>query len=267
MKTRNLKLSILILLTAVSTLSCNKVIDLNLGNDSGKLVIEGNVTNVTGMQNVVLSRNVPFTSPNTYPAVTGATVSVSDDKGNNYPFTEGPAGTYSNGHLYGVAGTTYTMTVLTGGVTYKASSEMPPLVPLDSITSKTNDFNDRNNRREITVHFQDPPGEPNQYKFLLFVNNVQVDAIFAIDDEFTDGRYVNLDLVENQTDIYPGDTVRVEMQCLDKPIYTYWFTLAQQQQDTPGGGVAPSNPPTNITPDALGYFSAHTTQSITLVVK
>ncbi|HEX3384292.1 MAG TPA: DUF4249 domain-containing protein, partial [Mucilaginibacter sp.] len=59
----------------------------------------------------------------------------------------------------------------------------------------------------------------------------------------------------------------VEMQCIDKPIYTYWYSLMQLQVNNPGGQVAPSNPPTNISPTTLGYFSAHTTQTMTLVVK
>src|SRR6202020_235121 len=77
-------------------LGCTKVIDLKLGNDSGKLVIEGNITNLDSPHYIKLSRNVPFTSTNTYPAVTGATVVVTDDKNNTYTFTEGPAGTYSS---------------------------------------------------------------------------------------------------------------------------------------------------------------------------
>jgi hypothetical protein len=57
------------------------------------------------------------------------------------------------------------------------------------------------------------------------------------------------------------------MQCIDKPVYTYWFTLMQQGDNGPGGGVTPADPPSNITPTVLGYFSAHTTQSKTIVVK
>jgi hypothetical protein len=159
------------------------------------------------------------------------------------------------------------MTVITGGVTYTATSVMPAAVPLDSVTSKNDDFDPKGNRREITTHFQDPAGVANQYRFVMWVNGVEVDAIFAFDDEFTDGRYVNGDLVENVTDIYRGDSVRVEMQCIDKPVFTYWVTLMNQEQGGPNGGVAPSNPPTNITPACLGYFSAHTTQTATIMVK
>lgn len=247
--------------------ACTKVIDLKLGNDSGKLVIEGNITNQDSVQIIKLTRNVPFTSTNTYPAVSGATVTITDNKNNTYPFTEGPAGTYTSAPFMGVAGNTYKMTVVSGGTTYTASSVMPALVKLDSITEKKADFKTNNDLREITVHYQDPPGMPNQYRFIMWVNGVEVSTVFAYNDEFSDGRYVNGDLVENSNDIHAGDTVKVEMQCVDLPVYTYWFTLMEQEFGGPDGGVAPSNPPTNITPAVLGYFSAHTTQTETIVLQ
>jgi hypothetical protein len=256
------------ILTAIAGLaSCKKVINLDLGNVSGELVIEGNMTNIPGPQYVLLSRNIPFTSPNVYPAVSGATVSIADDDGNVYPMTEGPAGTYSTPHTHGFGTRTYTMTVTVDGKTYTAKSTMPGTVNLDSVTDKPNYFNANNGQKVVTVHFQDPAGIANQYRFIMYVNKVQVSSVFAFDDEFIDGKYVDLDLQENDINIYAKDTVTVEMQCIDKPIYTYWFSLSQQQFNNPGGQVAPANPPTNITPTTLGYFSAHTTQTLTLVVK
>jgi|SRR6185437_6257895 len=251
----------------IVTLSCTKVIDLKLGNDSGKLVIEGNITDTTGPQYVKLSRNVPFTSANVYPQVSGAHVMISDDKGNTFPCTEGPAGIYSTSPMAGVSGTTYKMTVNVGGTTYTASSIMPVGVALDTLTSKPNDFNHSKNRREITVHLQDPAHVVNQYRFVMWVNGVQVNDTFAYNDDFFDGRDISIDLVETDVDIFPGDTVKVEMQCVDKPVYTYWFALMQQSGNSPGGGVAPSNPPSNIFPACLGYFSAHTTQTKTIIVQ
>jgi hypothetical protein len=247
--------------------SCKKVIDLDLRDASGQLVIEGNVTNTAGPQYVRISRNVPFTDPNNYPAVSGATVSISDSLGNTYPLTESPAGTYSNKQLTGVDGQTYSLSVTTGGKTYTAKSKMPQTVVLDSIASKAAILNSGGDKRLISVYFKDPAGVPNQYRFILTVNGIQVKAIFSFDDEFIDGRDVTLDLQQTDIDIHPGDTVTVEMQCIDKPVYKYWFALSQEQADNPGGQVAPANPTTNITPATLGYFSAHTTQVLTLAVK
>jgi hypothetical protein len=267
MSITNIKYTLSLLLLVLIVTSCTKVIDLKLGNNTSELVIEGNITNVKGLQVVKLSQNVPFTNTNTYPAVTGATVSVSDDQGFSYPFTEGPAGIYSTDNLAGKSGSVYTMSVISNGKNYTASSTMPHRVRLDSISATNLDFNNGKDRKIITVHFQDPQFIVNQYRFVMYVNQVQVKRIFAINDDFSNGRYVHLDLRENDIDIYPGDIVNVEMESIDEPMYTYWFTLAQQEGDNPGGGVTPSNPPTNITPVTLGYFSAHTTESISLVVR
>ena len=267
MKLINFKYYISVLILVFTTVSCRKVIDLKLGNNTGELVIEGNVTNVSGPQYVKLSRNVPFTNTNVYPTVTGALVIVDDDKGNHFQLTEGPTGIYSF-PFKGQIGSIYTLNVVTSNQSYLANSTMPPVVQLDSISSRTSEFSSGNkNQQVITVYFKDTPNVPNQYRFIMYVNSVQVKAIFAFDDEFIDGKYVNLDLQENDIDIYRKDTVKVEMQCLDRPIYSYWFTQEQQQADNPGGAVAPANPPTNITPTTLGYFSAHTTQTTTLVIK
>ena len=261
------------LFSLLALASCTKVIDLNLGNNTGELVIEGNVTNTAGPQIIKLSTNVPFTNTNTYPPVTGASVSVSDQNGNTYTFTESPSGTYSNSQLTGIPGNTYTMTVTTGGKTYTANSKMPGVVNLDSLTSKNDVIQTSDHKKLVTVYYQDPAGIANQYRFVLYVNNVQANDIYAYNDQFNDGRYVSIDLFENTASssvdkgIFSGDTATVEMQCIDKPVYTYWETLMQEQTNGPGGGVTPSNPPTNITPVTLGYFSAHTTQSKTIIVK
>ncbi|MGN6638145.1 MAG: DUF4249 domain-containing protein [Mucilaginibacter sp.] len=266
MKTQSLKYCSAVLLLLMIT-ACKKVINLDLGDVSGELVIEGNVTNASGPQTVKLSRNVAFTSTNTYPAVTGANVAITDGLGNTYPLTENPAGTYSTMQPIGHPGETYSLAVTTGGKSYTAKSTMPAIVALDSISAKPDIFNADKGQRIITVHFQDPGNIPNQYRFIMYVNGVQVKSVFAFDDEFIDGKYVDLDLEQTDTKIYPKDTVDVEMQCIDKPVYTYWYTLAQQQVTNPGGQVAPANPPTNITPTTLGYFSAHTSQRLTIIVK
>jgi len=267
---KNNNLIIIILSVIILTVSCTKVIDLKLGNASDQLVIEGNITNVKGTQTVILTKNIPFSSPNNYPPVTGATVKISDQTGNIYSLAESTPGNYTIANMAGIQGTAYTLTVATGGQTYIARSTIPVPVILDSLTDKNDPLggsSNGNNKKLITVHYQDPAGIANQYRYIMWVNGVQVKDIFVEDDEFTDGRYVSSDLMESDIDIYAGDKVTIEMQCIDEPVYKYWFALESQQTDGIGGSVAPANPPTNILPATLGYFSAHTTQSLTLTVK
>jgi len=261
----------IVLLSVLTIVSCTKDINLKLRDASGQLVIEGNITNAAGPQYVKLSTNVPFTNPNTYPPVTGATVTINDQAGNSYTLKEGPQGTYSATTPAGTAGTTYSLNVVAKGQTYSANSTMPAAITLDSITSQSKVAvrrpKNEKDKKEITVYYRDPAGINNYYRFVMWVNGVQVNDIFAYDDLLTDGRYVSRNLRESDVDIYSGDTVKVEMQCIDKPMYTYWFTLQRQQSQGLNVPVAPANPPTDISPVTLGYFSAHTTQSMTIVVK
>lgn len=251
--------------------ACTKVIDLPLGDASGKLVIEGNITNINGPQTVKLTTNVPFTNTNTYPPVTGATVAFQGPSGQSFALTEGPAGSYTVNGLAGISSVPYTLIVKSGSQTYTAVSTMPEMVTFDSLTDKDGSTEHTGAgtskiKKVVTAHFHDPAGVKNYYLFLMFVNGVTVQKIFAYDDNLTDGSDVGADLRQNDIDVYAGDTVEVQMFCIDQPIYTYWFALQQQQARGPSGATAPANPPTNISPAALGYFSAHTMQTKTIIV-
>jgi hypothetical protein len=51
--------------------------------------------------------------------------------------------------------------------------------------------------------------------------------------------------------------VKVEMQCIDLGTYTYLSTFNEASGNT---NVTPYNPVSNISNNALGYFSAHTSR-------
>ena len=62
------------------------------------------------------------------------------------------------------------------------------------------------------------------------------------------------------------------MQTIDRPVYEYFNTLQNalmNASDDDGGGISmetPGNPTSNISNRALGYFSAFSTKSDSLVV-
>jgi len=120
--------------------------------------------------------------------------------------------------------------------------------------------------KTVSVYYHDPPEAENQYRFILYVNGVQVKKVFASDDEFTNGRLVNTTLYQNDIKINTGDKVGVEMQCVDKKVFTYWYSLSQQGGNGFANSATPSNPTSNISNGALGYFSAHTVQHASVTV-
>jgi hypothetical protein len=105
----------------------------------------------------------------------------------------------------------------------------------------------------------------------MVLNDKKVGQIFSDSDFFTDGKYVKRDLFLSgyeDLEIESGDQVVVEMQCIDEQIYTYWRSLEQQYASgNPNDVTTPANPPTNWSNRALGYFSAHTTQTELVVVR
>ena len=71
-------------------------------------------------------KSVNFTQTNTFPAVSGATVTLSDDAGGLEKLAEtSTAGMYRGSKLLGQAGRRYTLRVETGGQSYVAASALP----------------------------------------------------------------------------------------------------------------------------------------------
>lgn len=259
------KYSILIsLITLLLFSGCEKVIDLKLKDASPQLVIEGNVTNQAANHIVKISQTVPFTDSNKFPAVSGAIVTINDDRGNVYNLTEASPGTYITPRFTGRTNYKYTLTVNVNGQTYTGSSVMPPFVRFDNLTYKESFFDSK--KKIMTIHYQDPPIVANQYHFVMYIDNVQIkNTILVNNDNFTNGRYVDDDLFQNDNDILVGHNVTVEAQCIDNNIFTYLFALREQL--TGGPAPTPSNPPSNLNNNALGYFSAHTVQRLSTLIK
>ncbi|RKR84825.1 uncharacterized protein DUF4249 [Mucilaginibacter gracilis] len=248
--------------------ACQRVIDVDITSTAPKLVIEANLTDVTGTQTVLISRSVAYASSNVFPGVSGATVSFTEGTtGRVYKLKETTTpGTYAITSFRGRAKTLYTLNVTVDNHVYTASGVMPVGVPLDSLTL-TNQIFGSTKIKTIAVNYFDPPNEPNQYKFVLYVNNAQVKHIFDENDNLTDGRVVSSSLYQRDVDIKSGDVVDVDMQCIDANMYSYWDNLSSQGSNSPQASATPANPPSNFfNADVLGYFSVHTVQRKSILI-
>jgi hypothetical protein len=158
-----------------------------------------------------------------------------------------------------------------GGQTFSAVSSLPQKINLDTLYV-TDELLFSDTRKIANIEYQDPAGRGQYYRWVQYVNGVKEPQIFAQTDEYTDGRTVNNKLFffpEDDDDethkIKSGDQLRIDMFCTDANVYKYWFSL--DRSATGGSGQAtPSNPVTNLIGGALGYFSAQTTQTKTIIV-
>lgn len=255
-------LSLMIALT-----SCEKVMDIKLDEDGKKIVIDAVLTDEIGGCLVKLSETKNFSESNVFNGLSGATVTITDNAGNSYSLPEKEKGIYSNATLKGLDGVTYELKVVVDGQAFTAHSTMPGKIALDSIYTEKQFFFDE---EETFAHvvFRDPPGTRNYYRFKQYVNGKKSLGNFIMDDEFSDGKQFQSTLYffpEEEDSIRTGDEIKIEMQCIDKAIYKYWYSYEQSATGS-SQSAAPANPVTNIEGGALGYFSAHTVEVKTVHV-
>lgn len=250
-----------ILLILIHVVACKKIINVDLKDASSQIVIEGIVNDVTPAT-VTLSKSVTFSSSNTFPPVSGASVTIKDDAGNNYTLLEssGKPGTYTTMAVIGKSGRTYTMNVNVNGNQYTASSTMPAPVNLDSLKPDAINFGNKILKVVVPV-YTDPPGRGNYYQLVESVNSRLIPTVNAWDDNVNDGgtntrRLIYADDIDS-LNIKTTDTVAVELRCIDKNVFSYMSALS----DLNSNQTTPTNPVSNISNGALGYFSAHTSRT------
>ncbi len=247
--------------------SCQKVVTLKLNTIPPQIVIQGEVTDSGGPYSITISQTVNFYADNVFPPVSGAIVKISDDEGYTDSLIEFSPGIYSTHGLLGRPGHTYTLSVFSQNTNYSAVSTMPMPVKLDSVSFElTSGFGMQ--QINAIVNFQDPPGIPNYYQFQEYINGKLLNKdIFIFDDRLSDGKYISATLRNDSSYLNSGDQLKVNMFSIDQNVYNYFLQLRQSSGTGAFNSTAsPANPTSNISGGALGYFSAHTTQSQVITV-
>jgi hypothetical protein len=246
--------------------SCQKVINFPLRTAPPKYVVDANITNLAGPYQVMLSQTVSVNSDAPFFGVSGATINIADNTGNSETLHEVQSGVYQTTSLQGVEGRTYKLRISIGQTILTASSTMPHQVNLDSLYTEQI-YNFSKMVVVVVPLFTDPVGRGNNYRFNQTINRVLDKTLYGQTDDFTDGKQSTWPLLRQDADstLHPGDRVDVEMQCIDRPNYDYWFSVDQASTGSSDGNQ-PGNPVTNIQGGALGYFSAHTSQTKTIVI-
>lgn len=249
--------------------SCTKVIEFDLNTSDPKVIIEADITDQTDGYQVKISKTVNFSEPNNFPAVKGAVVTVTDELGVVQTLTESVAGTYTLKGAKGVSEKTYALKIVAEGKTYTATSKMPKLVPFTGVEVRENNFpGPASDTSYIYMPvFVDPANEQNNYLFFLSVKGKQDKGFQNVfNDNFINGVRNQRPIIGTQDfKVSSKDTVTLEMRCIDKGVYDYFYSL-NEISNTNGGSATPANPVSNLSGGALGYFSAHTVRKVTAVI-
>ncbi|WP_300665189.1 DUF4249 family protein [Fluviicola sp.] len=239
---------------------CQKVINVDLNDTDQKVVVEGVILRGDTIQRVRVTKTQNFDESTNPPAVDNAVVTVIDNLGNAASFTSVGNGWYELTSYPGVEGRTYTLSVSVDGNTYSGSSTMPNFQPLANLYAGFYPFGTDTLISVVPAHY-DEGGVQNFFQFHVYRNGERDKSIYIQDDQFTDGNLVIQPLFVS--DIQMQDTVRVDFFCIDKPVYSYFNQLSINSSSS----ATPANPVSNMSGGCMGYFSARTFDSKTVIVQ
>jgi hypothetical protein len=252
--------------------SCTEEISIDLNSADPQLVIEGNLVFGSEQAIIHMTESVNFDADNSCPPVQDAFIELRDEMGNNLSGIEVSPGNYAVGPLAELKGNSYTLLVEAGEKQYIAQSSMPEQVPFLSLqamkisgreTEGGNGFRPTMNYNVIAT-FADPANTDNYYRFVEYVNGKK-SGEYLFSDRLTDGVTEPIILRRLDRVLESGDTLQVEMQCIDQNVYDYFMSLGNLMGG-PANSVTPANPTTNIEGAVLGYFSAHTSEVKEIII-
>lgn len=247
MNTRQyLLLSSLLLLIS----SCEEKIDLDLNEAAARVVIDAQLSDASAIQRIRISRSVGFDDPINTSGVKGATIAVKDNENRNYSFQYEKDGYYIHRNFKPIAGRRYTLTANVQKTLYTSTCQMPAYVVVESSSISEKNIAGQN-YFFATLTFQDPAKVSNYYIYTLSINGGPFRFASAQSDQFNNGLKVTHYISDLDTDLSRGDNVIVRRYCVDEKTYQYW----NEYQNNNLSNAAPSNPKSNISNSALGYFS------------
>ena len=272
METKLTHIILIFLCLMVVTLltSCSEdVITVDLNSVDPQIVIEGRVIEGSGPHVVVITKTTDYFEPSDFPRVENAGVIISDNAGNSATLVEEEPGLYTTSGITGVTGRTYTLTVDAEETRYTATSTMHEPSHIDSLSFEIEDETRDEEWYIVHCYFTDTEGIDEFYRFNIMLNNDD-QGYYMYQDRLTDGNEIHYEMNVFDEKVVNGDIIVVEMQAIDRGVYEYFSTLGNASAADGSMGMfsgTPANPTTNMSGDALGYFSAYISRADTLVVE
>ncbi|MCG8574283.1 MAG: DUF4249 domain-containing protein [Flavobacteriales bacterium] len=262
----------IILAICISFASCEKVIDIPLDEAEQRIVVEGKMKDNEGDNYILLSKTGSVYDDSGFEKISGASVTVNDGTTTyTFPENELVAGRYELESFTTQPNKTYTLTVDLGdGQVLSSTSVTNDKPTIDELyfEPQKNFFADFDPTQPDTVYqvfynFSDNGAQENYYRINAWINGERDETYYIFDDRLFNGEN-NIAPLWGAV-IEAGDTVSVELVSSDEAYYTYLFTLANSSDGGPFSAT-PANPVSNIDGDAIGYFAAMTTDTMTIII-
>lgn len=255
------KWSLYIVTTLLFFCACEEVIEVDLNDADPRVVFEANLSNLSTIQHIRISKTVAFKASFNSLGIADAAVLVTDDKGVYYPFLHEGDGNYVARNFMPIPGRSYWLQAIVDGELFEANSHMPVYVEVDS-TGLTRESILGKNYYFATFKFYDQADKSDYYKYDIAINDGGFRFSAVFNDKFNDGLYVTHQVSDLDAELKPGDYLSVRRYCVDENVFQYW----NEYQSTNLGSAAPANPTSNISNQALGYFSVASVQEFRIQI-
>ena len=243
--------------------SCEKVVDIDHNEADPQYVIEANLYEGSNPFRVHVALTTDYYGREQQKQVSDAVVTLSDSAGAAVTVPSIGQGWYELPAFTAISGKAYNLKVSVAGREFTASSAMPRVVAIDSISSKWNEASGFiSEGYEVAAWYKDPVGERNYYRIIRTENDTLRNEpfdLYLLDDKFNDGKPVKADFFNRYR---KGEKIELELLTMDAAVHEYFLTLQSVLSNQ--GGPAPANPLSNIKGGALGYFGAFTSRKMSI---
>ncbi len=261
------------LLISAAVISCSEeIIDIDLSDYRDTIVIEGIISNNSGPHRVRISKAKYIFESAESQVVSDASVTITDNEGNVALLNETEPGLYETRSITGVPGRVYTLEVIAEGKVYSATSKMPEPLEMDIIRFQR--FSSTTPEYFLRCSFHDRDGVDDFYRINFYRNGYYLSSdMILYQGKYTDGEEIVIDDLNNF--FYRLDRVNIEVISLNRNIFEYYYFLENSLPEDEGGDdevvdiieFGYSNPKSNISNGALGFFSAQSYTNYSMVVR
>lgn len=274
MKTKKIILPLLLLLT-FAFWSCEEVVNIPLNTANPKLVVEASILWEKGTQGneqkIILTTTGDFYG-DTVPKVFGAQVKITNSKETIFNFAEVPnTGEYVCNDFVPELNETYTLEIVTNGITYKSTETLKPVATITRVESKPlSGFGE--DTIEIKSYFNDPADQKN-FQLYRLIDPQEIHPLYYADsDEFYNGNEFYSVAIVNKTNV--GDELKITHMGISETYFNY-VNLILSLAGSQGGGPFQTPPITakgniintqDINNNALGFFSLSETTSTVFTI-
>jgi hypothetical protein len=252
-----------LILMGLTFVSCTEVIDVDVPENTVKLVVEGAITTETDSSFIRLTKSVGyFDNTSTTPYVTNAVVKV-----NGVSFTHSANGMYKPVPPYvGIANTLYNLSITVDGKSYSSSSFLEEMFEVDTVIPVYKEEDMFGDAGYTVKYIGKDSRPPVKYTYFRFGFNSLEDSegkdsledfrVLFDNKSMTNGTY-EFEIPSLRLQL--KDTAILIFRSIDETVYRYYYALGNRSSGGPFS-TPPANLPTNIkggSDEALGLFAAY----------